>query len=98
MLLKGCPVESDWERHIGFVSNGELEAEIISVPEESLDGWSIRIFPTFVASRIICAVSSTWVEEILDELEDHEQASQFIVQHSVSNIASYFEANSTNIS
>jgi hypothetical protein len=91
-------VESDWERHIGFVSNGELEAEIISVPEESLDGWSIRIFPTFVASRIICAVSSTWIEEILDDIEDNEQASQFIVNHSVSNIASYFEANSTNIS
>ena len=89
-------MESDWERQIGFVSNGELEAEIISVPEESMDGWSIRIFPTFVTSRIICAVSDTWVEEILDELENDEQAIAYIVNHSVSHIASYFEANSAN--
>jgi len=89
-------MESDWERQIGFVKNGMQEAEIISVPDESLDGWGIRIFPTFTENRIICAVSNRWISEVLDELENQEQASEYIIHHSVSNIASYFEANSVN--
>jgi hypothetical protein len=57
--------------------NGEYEATVVLAPDDAMDGWIVRVFPTLVPTRIIVGINANWAQEVIDHAESDEELKEF---------------------
>lgn len=86
---------------IGELRNGELVAQVVSVQDDALDGWAIKVFPLITPERIIVAVSSDYIDSLFNERYDEDddrtiEEDRNVIQHLMEDVvvlvSNYFSA------
>lgn len=78
------------------IERGDLSATVVAVPDQVMDGWTIRVFPTLDENRIIVGLNETWVQDLLlDEFQDDgsmENVKEWLNTQIVSSVHWYFKS------
>lgn len=78
------------------IENGEYTASIILAPDEAMDGWLLRVFPTLVRTRVILGINKDWAQEVVDQTQSMDEVKQFeeeLLEESTRIVHNYFVAN-----